>query len=104
VDDRDRRDRYGAATVNPAAELRAALAAAGILHLALKVQPRSPRSAWAGRLEDGSWKVKLAAAPERGQANDELIRFLAAELQVERAKVEITAGATHSRKQVRVRE
>ena len=51
---------------------------------------------------DGAWKVQLAAVPEKGKANEELIRFLADEFGVRRAQVEIVAGQTNAHKQVRV--
>ena len=83
-------------------ELRAQLAREGKLALSFKVQPKSPRTEWAGRLEDGTWKVRLAAVAEKGRANAELISFLARELGVARSQVEIVAGATSRVKQVRV--
>ncbi len=78
-------------------ELRARLRAEGKPSLAVKVVPKSRVTEWAGPL-----RVKLAAVPEKGKANDELIRFLAAEFEVPRANVEIVAGATNQRKQVRI--
>ncbi len=47
--------------------------------------------------------VKLRAPPERGRANGELIEALARLLGVPPANIEITSGATDSRKSVRVR-
>ncbi len=46
--------------------------------------------------------VKLKAPPERGKANDELIDALARLLGVPPVNLEITSGATDSRKSVRV--
>lgn len=85
------------------AGLRARLQREGALQLAIRVIPKAPRTEWAGELADGSLKVKLHAVPEKGQANQELIRFLAAELAVPKERVEIVAGATNSRKQIRIR-
>ena len=82
--------------------LRAQLARDGRLALKLRVQPKSPRSEWGERLEDGTLKVRLAAPPEKGKANEELRRFLAGQLGVTRAQVEIVAGASGHSKQVRV--
>jgi uncharacterized protein (TIGR00251 family) len=84
-------------------DLRALLARDGRVSLSLRVQPKSPRTEWAGLLADGTYKVRLAAVPEKGKANDELIRFLAAEAGLARAQVEIVAGAGSQRKQVRIR-
>lgn len=66
----------------------------GRISLTVRVVPKSPRTSWAGCLEDGSWKVRLAAVPEDGKANAELIRFLASEFGVERASVRILSGET----------
>lgn len=82
--------------------MRAALQKEGKLALQIRVIPKSPKTQWAGELGDGSLKVKLAAVPEKGKANEELIRFLAAEFGVRRPQVEIVAGATNPHKQVRI--
>jgi uncharacterized protein (TIGR00251 family) len=47
--------------------------------------------------------VKLRAPPERGRANEELIDELARLLDVPTVCIEITSGATDSRKSVKVR-
>jgi uncharacterized protein (TIGR00251 family) len=47
--------------------------------------------------------VKLKAPPERGRANVELIDALARLLNVPSVRIEITSGATDSRKSVKVR-
>ncbi len=83
--------------------LRDRLRQEGSLGLAVKVIPKAARTEWAGMLADGSCRVKLQAVPEKGRANEELIRFLAAEFGVARAQVEIVAGLTNPHKQIRVR-
>jgi hypothetical protein len=47
-------------------------------------------------------KVRLAAPPVEGAANDALIRFVAERLGVPRSAVRIAAGATSRRKVVEV--
>ena len=84
-------------------QLRARLAAEKSLSLQVRVIPRSRKTAWAGMRSDGARKLTLAAAPEKGKANEELIRFLAAEFQVGCAQVEIVTGATSQTKLVRIR-
>lgn len=74
----------------------------GRISLTLRVAPKSAKTAWAGRLDDGSWKVRLAAVAEDGKANAELIRFLAHEFGVGRDKVTIVSGAAARMKLVRI--
>lgn len=74
----------------------------GRISLTLRVTPKSPKTAWGGRLEDGSWKLRLAAVAEDGKANAELIRFLARQFGVDRASVRILSGETSRVKLVAV--
>lgn len=74
----------------------------GKLTLQIRVVPRSPATAWAGLLADGSVKLKIAAVPEKGKANEELVRFLAREFSVPRAQIAILAGASSHAKLVRI--
>ncbi|HBY62830.1 MAG TPA: DUF167 domain-containing protein [Solibacterales bacterium] len=83
-------------------ELRARLRAERVLHLSVKVIPKSPRTEFAGRMADGAYKVRVAAAAEKGRANAALIEFLAASLGVGRERVVLVAGETSQRKQIRV--
>ncbi len=55
-----------------------------------------------GEMADGTLKVKVAAVPEDGKANEELCRTLAAHFQVPRSQVFVISGQTGTRKQVRV--
>ncbi len=65
------------------------------------VQPRAARTELVG-LWNGAVKIKLAAPPVEGRANEALIRFLAALLGVRRADVVIAAGQRSRRKRIRV--
>lgn len=66
------------------------------------VQPRAARSQVVGEL-NGALKIKIAAPPVEGQANDECERFLAKLLGVRRADIEILSGTTGRKKTIRVR-
>jgi uncharacterized protein len=68
----------------------------------VKVIPRGPRTEIVGTLADGTLKVRIAAAPERGKANAELIALLAAKFGVPRANVEIVSGHAAALKLVRI--
>lgn len=52
-----------------------------------------------GRHGDG-WKVRVAARPERGRANEELLRHLAERLDLPHNRLEIVSGAGSRRKTV----
>ena len=72
----------------------------GVLFTA-KVVPGSSRTTVAGVLED-MVKIRVAAAPEKGKANQCLVTFLAKQLGVRKGDVEIVSGQTQPVKQVRV--
>jgi uncharacterized protein (TIGR00251 family) len=74
--------------------------AAGVTFTA-KVVPGSSRTTVAGVLED-MIKIRVAAPPEKGKANQCLVTFLARQLQVKKNAVEIVAGHGNPVKQVRV--
>ena len=65
------------------------------------VQPRAKKTEIAGRHGDAI-RIRLAAPPVDGAANEELVRFLAETLGVPRAAVTITAGLTSRRKRIAV--
>jgi uncharacterized protein len=59
--------------------------------LRLRVSPGAARAGIVGRHGDG-WKVRVAAAPEAGRANDAVIRLLADTLSVPRDAVTLVSG------------
>ena len=61
--------------------------------LRLRVAPGGRRSAVVGRHGE-AWKVRVAAAPERGRANDEVIAVIAAALDISRSSVRLVSGAS----------
>lgn len=72
--------------------------------LRVKVIPRAPRSEIVGTMADGTLKVRIAAVPERGKANDELCRLLADHFRVPPASVSVVSGKTSTVKLVRIVE
>lgn len=68
----------------------------------VRAVPRASRSEIIGE-HDGALRVRVAAPPVDGAANEELIRVLARALGVPRSAVEITSGLNSKLKQVRVR-
>jgi uncharacterized protein (TIGR00251 family) len=82
--------------------LRAELRAQKRVMLTLRITPKASKTEWAGRMDDGAWKLKVAAVPEKGKANDEIVRFLAREFSVSRRQITILSGATSQRKLISI--
>jgi uncharacterized protein (TIGR00251 family) len=74
--------------------------AAGVT-FAVRVSPRASRSEIAGE-HDGALKVRLAAPPVDGEANDELCAVLSKKLGVPKRAVRIVQGETSKSKLVHV--
>jgi uncharacterized protein (TIGR00251 family) len=74
----------------------------GALTFRVRVVPRASKSAAAGE-HGGALKVRVAAPPVGGAANEELARFLSKALGVAAGDVEITGGRASKSKVVRVR-
>jgi uncharacterized protein YggU (UPF0235/DUF167 family) len=69
--------------------------------LSVKVQPRS-KTPGVEKLPDGSFRVRVLAAPDRGRANREILERLAEFLDVPSSRLKIVRGETSSSKWVRV--
>ena len=61
------------------------------IRLRVRVSPGASRSHVVGRHGD-AWKMRVAAPPENGKANDALVALLAETLDVPRSSIEIAAG------------
>lgn len=73
----------------------------GVLTFKVQVVPRASRSEIAGE-HNGALRVRIAAPPVDGAANEELVRTLAAALGIKRGAIEIARGRSSKTKQVRV--
>lgn len=69
--------------------------------LAVHVQPRAARTEVVG-LHGDALKIRIKAPPVDGAANEELIRFVAEQLGIARADVELAAGGTGRAKRLRI--
>lgn len=69
--------------------------------LLLAVTPNAPRTKADG-LHDGCLRVRLAAPPVDGKANEALVAWLAAELGLPRRGVQLLRGDSARRKQLAV--
>ena len=70
--------------------------------LRLRVSPGAARSRVVGRHGE-AWKVRVAAPPEDGKANDAVLDLLADVLRVPRGRVELVSGRTARDKVVALR-
>ena len=71
------------------------------VRFAVTVQPRASRSELVGEHGD-TLRIRIAAPPVDGAANDELTRFLAKALHVPAADVHVVAGQTGKRKLIEI--
>lgn len=72
------------------------------MDITVKVIPKSSKTELVGQLPDGTWKIKIAAAPEKGKANKALCAFLADHFGVPQSRVVILSGETSHIKRVRI--
>ena len=72
------------------------------MDLRIKVIPKSAKTGLAEILADGTWRVRVAAPPEKGKANLELCEWLAKHLGVPKSKVRILSGKTSAIKRLRI--
>jgi uncharacterized protein (TIGR00251 family) len=66
-------------------------ATAGGVRFRVRVQPRASLTELAGEWQ-GALRVRVAAPPVEGEANDELIRFLAKRLEIARSNIHVVSG------------
>jgi uncharacterized protein len=71
------------------------------VRLRVKAVPRAPRSEVAGIYGDAV-RVRLAAPPVEGAANEELIRFLADTLSLPRTAIRLVSGQTSRSKVITI--
>lgn len=67
----------------------------------LRVSPGARRDELVGRHGEG-WKVRVAAPPEGGRANDAVLELLARELSLPRRSLSIVSGQTSREKIVQM--
>lgn len=72
------------------------------LQVRVKVIPKSSRTELAAVLDDGTLRVRVAAAPEKGKANAALCEFLAGHFGVPKSKVRVVKGHSAAQKVVEI--
>ena len=60
--------------------------------IAVRVTSRASKNQIVGALQDGTLKINIASAVTEGNANEELIAFLAGVLDVTKDRIEVVAG------------
>ena len=73
------------------------VAADGRITLTLHIQPGAKKTEFAG-LHGDALKIRLAAPPVDGKANEALLRFLADALSLPKSAVSLKSGQTSRRK------
>jgi uncharacterized protein (TIGR00251 family) len=74
----------------------------GALRFSVRVKPRASREG-VGGVREGALEVSVSAPPVEGQANEAVLRTLAAALGVPRREVSLVAGDASRQKVVEVR-
>ena len=72
------------------------------LILSVKVVPNASKNAIVG-IENDELKVRLNAAPEKGEANEELIAYLAKTWKLPKSSLSIHSGKTSRHKKILIR-
>ena len=73
----------------------------GVVFIAKILPGSSPPTRISGIL-DGMLKIKITAAPEKGKANQCLIKFLAEYLEVKKNMINIISGQTNPIKHIQI--
>ena len=64
----------------------------GRIRFRVRVQPAAPRNELLGWNTAGELRIKVAAPPREGEANEELVRFLAKRFSVPRREIVVESG------------
>ena len=72
------------------------------IRLSVQVLPNAKNTEVVGLL-DGSLKIRLKAQPIEGQANEELIRFIATQIKVPKKQISVVRGITSRLKVVEIK-
>ena len=62
--------------------------------LAIRVTPRASHNKIVEVMGDGTIKIHIAAPPVDGEANEQLVKYLAEILNIPRSRIEIVAGVS----------
>lgn len=68
----------------------------------IKVIPKSAKNEIVETMEDGTLKIRIAAPPEKGKANAELIKFLSKHFEVPKTSISIVSGKSDPLKLIKI--
>jgi len=71
------------------------------MNISIKLTPCASKNELI-KISDTDWKVRLTASPVEGKANHALIKFLAKELGLKKAQIEIIKGLKSKNKIVKI--
>lgn len=81
-------------------QLTAELQKKSPLYIKVKIISKSPRNEIIDQMEDGTYKIRIAAVPVKGAANEELCKFLRKSLGA--SEVAIVSGGRDKVKLIRI--
>jgi len=71
------------------------------LLLKIKSRPNSAQTKIVSKLDDETIKIDISAERDKGKANQELIRFLAKNLNIKKENIKIISGKTTQKKLIK---
>lgn len=74
------------------------------LVLKVKVKPKANKNKIVGTMADGTLKIDIAAPPEKGKANLELVKFLAKEWKTDKKNIKMISGKTDKNKLIKINQ
>lgn len=72
--------------------------------LKIKVSPKMSKTEFKKVLEDGTLKLNIKSAPEKGKANKEIIQYLSKIFDVSKKDISIISGETSPLKLIRLKK
>lgn len=83
-------------------KLKDKLASQKEIYLAVRVTTNAAKTELREIMADEALKIAIAAVPEKGKANTELIKFLAKEFSVSKNQVLLISGASERTKLIKI--
>ena len=84
-------------------ELKEKLAKNSEVYFNIKVRPNSDATSFRDLMADDTLKLSIKAQAENGEANKELIKFLAKDFSVSRDDIKIISGAGDRKKLLKIK-